>query len=110
MFSSEDFYLCPNPEGLVDFLTTTGALAKREPVVIVYVRRQDEAHESWYNQTVKAQGYTHDIDECVHEFYDLWDYRKQLARWSSAFGRNAMIVRPYEPEQYVGGSLLADFF
>ena len=109
LFSSEDFYLCANPEALYDLLSRTGAFKGRDCSVIVYVRRQDEAHESWYNQTIKAQGYTHDLDECVRAFHELWDYRKQLARWSSVFGKDALVVRPYEESEYVGGSLLADF-
>jgi hypothetical protein len=109
LLSSEDFYLCPNPNGLAELLGRTGALDGREPMIVVYVRRQDEAHESWYNQTIKAQGYTHSVDSCVREFHDLWDYRKQLHQWAAAFGKNALAVRLYDTSQYAGGSLLFDF-
>jgi hypothetical protein len=108
LFSSEDFYLCPNPEHLKEFLSSAGAFDGRKPSIIVYVRRQDDAHESWYNQTIKAQGYTHDVETCIKEFHDLWDYQKQLDRWASVFGQDALVVRCFDPEEFVEGSLLAD--
>jgi hypothetical protein len=109
LLSSEDFYLFPNPSGLMEFLTSTGALENRKPIVIAYVRRQDDAHESWYNQTIKAQGYTHDVETCISEFRDLFDYCKQLSAWADVFGRNSLIVRPFEPPEFNRGDLLDDF-
>lgn len=110
LFSSEDFYLCPNPEGLHALFSRCGVFENRSCEIIVYVRRQDDAHESWYNQTIKAQGYTHSLDDCIEQFFDLWDYEKQLARWASVFGTTALVVRPYETSSYKGGTLLSDFF
>jgi hypothetical protein len=78
-------------------------------VIIVYLRRQDDAHESWYNQTIKAQGYTHTAEECVESFFGLWNYRTELERWANVFGQKNLLVRPYEKSQFVGGSLLSDF-
>lgn len=109
LLSSEDFYLCPNPEALFETLTGAGTLVNRTPAVIVYIRRQDDAHESWFNQTIKAQGYTHEIDASIEEFWPLWDYEKNLARWESVFGRENMIVRPYASEEFRDASLLSDF-
>lgn len=108
LLSSEDFYLCPAPQALHDLLNVTGCLNGREPVVIVYLRRQDDAHESWYNQTIKAQGYVHGIDESIERFHELWDYRKHLAEWEAVFGRDALVVRTYETASFQGGSLLRD--
>ena len=102
LISSEDFYLYPNPAGLRATLERCGLPA---PTVVVYVRRQDAAHESWYNQTVKAQGYTHDIETCIAQFFGIWDYAAQLQKWSDVFGREALRVRVYDPNV----SLLADF-
>ena len=56
VLSSENFYLFPAPTALRALLNSTGASIGRQIGIIVYVRRQDDAHESWYNQTVKAQG------------------------------------------------------
>lgn len=109
LLSSEDFYLFPKPEGLLRLLTETGCMDGRSPAIIVYVRRQDEAHESWYNQTVKAQGYTHTVDESLATFHDLFDYRLQLERWAAVFGTDACVVRPFERAQFAAESLLEDF-
>lgn len=65
LLSSEDFYLFPAPERLREMLADVGVLASHRPVIVVYVRRQDDAHVSWYNQTIKAQGHTHSLDECI---------------------------------------------
>lgn len=110
LLSSEDFYLCPNPQGLYELLRETGALHRRECRIIVYLRRQDDAHESWYNQTIKAQGATHSLEESIETSYQLWDYRHQLQRWEAVFGRDALCVRSYEGEDLFHGSLLEDFF
>lgn len=109
LLSSENFYLYPEPERLFKLLSDAGLLKNRHPVIIVYLRRQDDAHESWYNQTIKAQGYTHTAQECVESFFSLWDYRAELERWANVFGQQNLLVRPYEKAQFIGGSLLSDF-
>jgi hypothetical protein len=109
LLSSENFYLYPEPEKLHKLLSDAGLLKNRRPVIIVYLRRQDDAHESWYNQTVKAQGYTHTPQESVESFFGLWDYRAELERWANVFGQQNLLVRPYEKSQFIGGSLLSDF-
>jgi hypothetical protein len=99
----------PNPEKLFVMLQRTGSLANRQPTIIVYLRRQDEAHESWYNQTIKALGYHHSVDESLATFHSLFDYEENLKRWSAVFGDDALDVRIYEEAQFVGGTLAADF-
>jgi hypothetical protein len=110
VISSENFYLYPAPQALHALLDQCGVFATHDPAIVVYLRRQDDAHESWYNQTIKAQGYTHDLDACIREFHDLWDYRLQLDRWAAAFGEERLVVRLYEDHAYVGGDLVSDFF
>jgi hypothetical protein len=109
LLSSEDFYLCPNPHGLRALLDRTGISARFEPRIIVYLRRQDDAHESWYNQTIKAQGSVDDLETCIVRAHDLWDYARNLTAWEGAFGRSALDVRLYQNGAYAGGSLLTDF-
>jgi hypothetical protein len=109
LISSENFYLFPAIVRLQELLTETGASSGRRVVIIVYVRRQDEAQESWYSQTVKAQGETCEIDESIDRWRYLWDYRARLAEWAAAFGAANLVVRPYETTQFRGGSLITDF-
>jgi hypothetical protein len=108
LLSSENFYLFPQPARLKQLLERAGALRGRRAAIVVYLRRQDEAHESWYNQRVKAQGETGSIEESLERFHDLWDYERQLARWSSVFGEEAMVVRRYCEPGTAGTSLLED--
>jgi hypothetical protein len=110
VLSSEDFYIFPAAPALYTMLESARVLANREPIIIVYLRRQDAAHESWYNQTIKAQGETHALDECIELNRELFDYHEQLERWSSVFGRSSLVVRPYEEGQLKNGSLVEDFF
>ena len=108
LLSSEDFYLFPAPGALLKLLETVKVAGRFRIVVIVYVRRQDLAHESWYNQTVKAQGATHRFDRSVLDTHALWDYEANLKRWADVFGTENIVVRPFEQAQFAGGSLIGD--
>jgi len=110
LLSSENFYLLPDPPALKNLLETTGALAGRRARIIVYLRRQDDAHESWYNQRVKAQGDTGDIEESIARAHDLWDYPRQLALWGETFGEDNLAVRRYPPSDTGAAPLVEDMF
>lgn len=108
IISSENFYLFPNPKGVAKMLRK--ANFSRETVkVVVYVRRQDDALVSWYNQVVKAQGYIGSITECIADNRNLWDYATCLEAWSDVFGRDNLIVRPYQIKDLVEGDIRHDF-
>ncbi|MBI1731275.1 MAG: hypothetical protein HYR49_00720 [Gammaproteobacteria bacterium] len=109
ILSSEDFYLFPNPDGLRRLLQESGALAGRLPCILVYVRRQDDVHESWYNQTVKAQGESHSLEACLEKYFSLWDYAERLAQWTGVFGREALCVRSYDLAVKSAAGLCGDF-
>ena len=85
--------------------------AGHELKVVVYLRRQDELYSSFFNQDVKgARQWAHN----AYQFYQTHqlfqhDYDELLAVWSRGVGRENMIVRPYEPAQWVGGSIIEDF-
>jgi hypothetical protein len=108
VISSENFFLFPQPEALRALLTETGVLCGRDPQVVVYVRRQDLAQESWYNQTVKAQGYAGSLAASIELWHRLWDYQVRLEPWAAVFDGN-LVVRPYEERQLSGGSVIDDF-
>ncbi len=85
-----------------------------EVKIIVYLRRQDEMVESHWNQMVKGKlKLTEDFDSFVGSGgYDRLfplDYKAVLDRISACFGRENIIVRPYEREQFKDGSIYADF-
>jgi hypothetical protein len=83
-------------------------LGKFDPKIVVYIRRQDNLLLSLYNQWVKTarnQFYIsfEDVLRDPRRYVD--DYRRYLDRWSSAFGRDNVLVRCYEQ----AGDVVADF-
>lgn len=108
VLSSEDFYLLPNPAGVAAMLGKAG-FPVGSVTVVVYVRRQDEAHLSWYNQAVKAQGYSGTLAECVAKTHSLWDYAAQLERWAAVFGADRLAVRLYQPLNGPATDIRRDF-
>ncbi len=109
IFSSENFYLLSNPVDVREALSKVGVSEIYTIKVLVYIRRQDEAHLSWYNQIVKAQGYTGTINDSLKQYHDLWDYNIQLSRWADVFGKNNIIVRPYQLNDLLNGDICSDF-
>lgn len=109
LFSSEDFFLFPEPDRLKEFLAACGALEGRRARIIAYVRPQDQAYETWYNQAVKAMGETRPIDEAIAGYGELWDYDARIRPWAETFGRDAIDVRRYRPAGGAGPGLLEDF-
>ncbi|BBO73752.1 hypothetical protein DSCW_11690 [Desulfosarcina widdelii] len=108
IISSENFYLLPDPERLAGLIDMAG-FSPGSIKVVVYIRRQDEAHVSWYNQAVKAQGYTGTILESVDENRLLWNYAARLDDWAKVFGHAHLIVRPYQDGDLAGGDTRHDF-
>ncbi|MBR1628288.1 MAG: hypothetical protein IJ679_03340, partial [Lachnospiraceae bacterium] len=82
--------------------------------VIVYLRRQDEQMESHWNQKVKEPK-TH-MSESFAEYLEMglykympFHYDEALDRISQRIGKENIIVRVYEKQQFVGGNIFADF-
>ncbi len=108
ILSSEIFYLQPNPEGVAEILSRLGCQTHNVKIV-VYVRRQDDIHISWYNQAIKAQGYTGSIKDSIKETHATWDYLHQLTQWSDVFGKENILVRPYQAEDMISDDICVDF-
>ncbi|MEZ6014268.1 MAG: hypothetical protein R3F49_04090 [Planctomycetota bacterium] len=106
ILSSEDFFLQPDPAALKALLERSPS--GRRTRVLVHVRRQDHMALSWYNQAVKAQGFTGTFAECERETAHLWDYAAQLEAWAAAFGADALIVRVYERGALVADDIVLD--
>lgn len=109
LLSSENFYLFPESAALHDALQRASITPAFQPIIVVYLRRQDHAHESWYNQTIKAQGYTHTIEESIETFFDLWDYEKNLKLWCDVYGPENIRVRCYSDKLRREQGVIADF-
>jgi hypothetical protein len=87
------------------------SLVGHQVKVIVYLRRQDQLYSSFYNQDVKgARQWPHS----AYEFYETHqifrrDYYQLVSIWARAFGREHIVVRPFEPAQWGGGDTIDDF-
>ncbi len=91
------------------------ALSEREIdlKVIVYLRRQDLVAESYYSQRVKVKikDSFKDYLESEDITYFNFDYYAQLKEIAQAIGKENIIVRVYEKQQYEGkgNTLISDF-
>lgn len=100
LFSSEDFVLNKPVEQVKKFFD--GCAVK----VVVYLRRHDHWWESAYAQAVKMKvqppwnpgimGFVN-FNRKKNKFYGK--YRHLLDRWAEQFGKENILVRPYEREQ-----------
>jgi hypothetical protein len=72
--------------------------------IVVYWRRRDGLEDSWYNQLTKGG------DNCLRPSpREGLTSKKHLDMWAEVFGRENIIVRPYERGQLYKGDVLADF-
>ena len=82
--------------------------------VIAYLRSQDDQVESNWNQKVKDKKTRMKItfEKFMEEeryWYMPFHYNEVLDRISSYIGKDNLTVRVYEKQQFIGGSLFADF-
>lgn len=72
--------------------------------IVIYWRRRDYLEDSWYNQLIKQEEKTY-----LPSFQLHLVPKNQLDKWAAAFGRENIILRPYEKEQLYKRDVLADF-
>lgn len=82
-----------------------------EVKVIAYLRRQDQLYSSFFNQDIKG---VRQWSSSAYEFYEthqlfLRNYYGLLNAWAQVFGRENILVRPYEPNQWPDNDVMKDF-
>ncbi|KAA1418523.1 hypothetical protein F0U44_08415 [Nocardioides humilatus] len=77
--------------------------------VVIYLRRQDDHLVSNYQQVVKGGEIRRIGDWANSELDYVYDFHSHLARWRDNLGPATFVVRTFEPERFVGGSIVADF-
>ncbi|WP_146140415.1 hypothetical protein [Zobellella endophytica] len=110
VISSEYFILSRSPESVKK------AFQDYNIKIIIYLRRHDLWLESLYNQAVKTtpcpswdKGIKSFISNLGTRKKQHLDYKVLLELWSDVFGRENIIVRPFERMQFKNGSLYDDF-
>jgi hypothetical protein len=100
MFSSENFVIGTPLEPVRDFF------GKDDVRILAYLRRHDSWWAAAYSQAVKAvslppwgQGIEGFIRFRKKRAPQGINYRHLLDRWAAVFGREHLIVRPYEQQQ-----------
>lgn len=94
---------------LKEIIANMGAKLK----VIVYLRRQDLVVQSYWAQQVKEgekSEFKTYIDEKKYTYFEL-DYEKRIAEIAKSVGKENIIVRVYEKQQYKGKqqNIISDF-
>lgn len=89
----------------------TSYLHGHEVKVVAYLRRQDQLYSSFFNQDVKG---VRQWAFSAYEFYETHqifqhDYHSLLSLWSDALGKNNILIRPYEAQQWLNGDIVQDF-
>ena len=78
--------------------------------IVCYLRRQDLYIESYWNQCIKKKMETRDIDQMLLEDTTI-RYKEKLDEIAEIVGREKIIVRVYEREQFEGSreDITSDF-
>lgn len=80
-----------------------------ETKVVIYLRRQDSIIMATFNQQIKAGHQKRELKQILEHQISRFDYQKILSPWVSIFGRDNIIVRPYERQQFYRGDIRWDF-
>lgn len=78
--------------------------------IVVYLRRQDDHLVSRYQQSVKA-GHVRRLSdpELLRDFSPVYDYAGRLALLEEVLEPDQVVVRRFERDAFLGGSLFGDF-
>jgi hypothetical protein len=110
LFSDEALYGSPN-QALRRLKRFTDRIA-RNVRLVVYLRRQDDHMVSRYQQVVKAAEETRTLQQRTRELEmsATYDYYARLRTWARLVQPDELVVRRFERDAFVDGSLHQDFF
>jgi hypothetical protein len=113
IISAEDFTLPYFNKNAVERLKAFVDQYFHEVTLLVYVRHYDKWISSQVQQAIRNGNNDLELGELVQKLMKCpprMSYRKVLKRWIDAFGQENLVVRPFDPQAFHQGSLLADFF
>jgi len=107
LLSSEVFCEFMNdPDSIGRLKDLLGECGLTDIRIICYCRRQDHFAESLCKELIKGF-HPRQLAEAFSDWY--MDYHRLLDHYAEAFGADAIIVRPFETEQFADGDLFSDF-
>jgi len=113
VISAEHFTI---PSFKVDFVARLKEFVEEyfeQATLIAYVRHYDKLIPSHVQQIIKNGLDEKSIKEILDDALNcppILSYQKSLEKWIKVFGRENLVVRPFDPQAFYRGSLLADFF
>jgi hypothetical protein len=111
LYASEDDFRAAEIDYISELRALIGGTDTR---IIVYLRRQDHWLEASANQRVRYEGRNagppfSTAEDFLARQSPRLNYLRSLECWAEHFGAENLIVRPYEPAQIDGGSVIRDF-
>ncbi|TYL51604.1 hypothetical protein FXB39_07360 [Nocardioides sp. BGMRC 2183] len=77
--------------------------------LVVYLRRQDDHLVSRYQQAVKTGEVRRLVTWAQQDFSGYYDYFGRLEEWQREIEPASFVVRAFEADRFVGGSLFDDY-
>ena len=77
--------------------------------VVAYLRPHAEHLASNYQQVVKGGAVARFDEWARSDLSHTYDYHRYLARWRDHLAPDRLVVRVFDPDAFVGGSLVDDF-
>lgn len=78
--------------------------------VVAYLKRQDQAIVSMYNEEVKKGVTLLNFKNYCDENWQRFDYSNLLSNWSEFFGEDNILIRPFQKSVFLNENLIDDFF
>lgn len=110
ILSTEKLHLADDDK-ISDFMTAIiGIFSDYDIKVIVYLRRQDDAFSSFYNQIVKFGTATDTTGQAFAQYGKYFDYERYLRLFNEQLrGTDQLIARLYDRSALVDRDIVADF-
>jgi len=94
-----------------DVLKKNIALIKKDFDVrlVIYLRRQDDLLNSWWNQRTRIGVTTSDIETFFSQNKEIFDHRPILEFWRDLLTKENLRVRKFGKQEHVGVGIYKDF-
>lgn len=110
IISSEDFVLLDTQPSTIQNIKDY--FVEFDVQVIAYLREPIDFMASLYCHAVRSRSVAFSLKKYIAEVYSFRsaDYSLRLLPWTRVFGKENIIVKKYEPSEFVNNSLMCDFF